>query len=288
MFVVMKFEVHKPTYKSLFRKIAIGSWWTSGDPSVYGMAEVDMTEALKFIDKVKKEKNISLTPTHLVGQGMVECIKVRPEINSIMIRHQIYYRKNIDIFFQVNIEGDDGDKTQKAELSGVTLRNLQTKTIFQLAEELKSKSLKLKKHKEGELMQVRSTMELIPNFIMKYVLLGTSFLNFDLGLPLHWFGVPKDPFGAIMITSVGSLGIDWALAPLVPYSRSPMLLAVGAIQKQAVVVEAEGQPDRVEIRPMMKIGVTFDHRFIDGAHAAEMLKTFKDVFNNPEKYFNKT
>lgn len=284
----MSFEIYKPTYKSLFRKIAIGSWWTAGDPSVYGMAEVDMTEALKFIDKIKAEKKVSLTPTHLVGQAMVECLKTRPEVNSIMIRHKIYYRKNIDIFFQVNIEGEEGgDKAKKAELSGVTLRNLQNKSIFQLAEELKNKAGKLKKHKEGELMQVRSTMEYIPNFVMKYVLLGTSFLNFDLGLPLHWFGVPKDPFGAIMITSVGSLGIDWALAPLVPYSRSPMLLAVGAVQKQARVIETAGQPDRIEARPMMKIGVTFDHRFIDGAHAAEMLKTFKDCFADPEKYLGK-
>lgn len=284
----MSFEIYKPKYKSLFRKIAIGSWWNAGDPSVYGMAEVDMTEALKFIDKVKTEKNVSLTPTHVVGQAIVECLKVRPEVNSIMIRHKIYYRKNIDIFFQVNIEGEDhGDKTTKAELSGVTLRKLQNKSIFQLAEELKNKAAKLKKNKEGELMQVRSTMEFIPNFVMKYVLLGTSYLNFDLGLPLHWFGVPKDPFGAIMITSVGSLGIDWALAPLVPYSRSPMLLAVGAVQKQPKVIETKGQPDRIEARPMMKIGVTFDHRFIDGAHAADMLSTFKDCFADPEKYFNK-
>jgi pyruvate dehydrogenase E2 component (dihydrolipoamide acetyltransferase) len=284
----MSFEIYKPKYKSLFRKIAIGSWWNSGDPSVYGLADVDMTEALKFIEKTKKEKNVTLTATHLVGQAVVECLKLRPEVNSIMIRHQIYYRKNIDIFFQVNIEGDDhSDKTQKAELSGVTLRGLQHKSIFQLAEELKSKATKLKKFKEGELMQVRSTMEFIPNFIMKHILLGTSFLNFDLGLPLHWFGVPKDPFGAIMITSVGSMGIDWALAPLVPYSRSPMLLAVGAIQKHPRVVETQGQPDSIEIRHMMKIGVTFDHRFIDGAHAADMLKTFKECFASPEKYFNK-
>lgn len=282
----MSFEVYKPTYKSLFRKIAIGSWWNAGDPSVYGMVDVDMTEALKYIEKIKSEKNISLTPTHLVGQAVVECLKVRPEVNSIMIRHQIYYRKNIDIFFQVNIEGDDaGDKTAKAELSGVTLRKLQNKSIFQLAEELKNKGTKLKKNKEGELMKVRSTMHLIPNSVMKYVLLGTSFLNFDLGLPLHWFGVPKDPFGAIMITSVGSMGIDWALAPLCPYSRSPMLLAICAVKKSPVVIETEGQADRLEIRPTMKVGVTFDHRYIDGVHAADMLRVFKECFANPGKYF---
>lgn len=278
----MSFEVYKPSYKSLFRKIAIGSWWTAGDPSVYGLVEVDMENALAYTQKIKTEKNISLTPTHLVGKAVAICMHERPEVNAIMIRKQIYYRKNVDIFFQVNIEGDDVDKETKAELSGVTLRRLQDKSIFQIADELKNKAQKLKKHQQGELMEVRSTMKLIPNFLMKYVLLGTSFLNYDLNLPMHWLGVPKDPFGAAMITSVGSMGIDWGLAPLVPYSRVPLLLTVGKIQKQVVVAE---HTNEIQVRPVMKIGVTFDHRFIDGAHAASMLKRFKDCFVHPEKYF---
>jgi hypothetical protein len=233
----MSFEIYKPTYKSLFRKIAIGSWWNAGDPSVYGLVELDMTESMAYIEKIKKEKNIGLTPTHLVGKALAICMHQRPEVNAIMIRHNIYYRKHVDIFFQVNIEGDDsGDKNKKAELSGVTLRKLEQKSIFQIADELRHKANKLKKFQEGELMEVRSTMKLIPNFLMKYVLLGTSFLNFDLGLPMHLFGVPKDPFGAAMVTSVGSMGIDWGLAPLVPYSRSPILLAVGAVKIQVNLI----------------------------------------------------
>ncbi len=86
-------------------------------------------------------------------------------------------------------------------------------------------------------------------------------------------GLPKDPFGSVMVTSVGSLGIDLAFAPLVPYSKVPLLISVGRINDEAKVVEG-----KIEIRPIMKLGITFDHRLIDGIHAAELAKTFKDYF----------
>jgi pyruvate dehydrogenase E2 component (dihydrolipoamide acetyltransferase) len=55
---------------------------------------------------------------------------------------------------------------------------------------------------------------------------------------------------------------------------------VGAVQTRPVVVN-----DQVLARPTVKIGVTFDHRFMDGVHAAAMNQKFKQVFENPEKYF---
>jgi pyruvate dehydrogenase E2 component (dihydrolipoamide acetyltransferase) len=92
------------------------------------------------------------------------------------------------------------------------------------------------------------------------------------------FGFPKDPFGSVMITNVGSLGIDVAWAPLCPYTRVPLLLTVGAISEKPWVVDG-----KVEVRPIMPIAVTFDHRLIDGIHAAQMAKTFKELFADPEK-----
>jgi pyruvate/2-oxoglutarate dehydrogenase complex dihydrolipoamide acyltransferase (E2) component len=35
----------------------------------------------------------------------------------------------------------------------------------------------------------------------------------------------------------------------------------------------------------MKVFATFDHRVLDGAHAARMAKTLKKVFSDPETYF---
>ena len=58
----------------------------------------------------------------------------------------------------------------------------------------------------------------------------------DLVLYYHWFLIPKMALGSVMITNVGSLGLEEAYVPLVPYSRVPLLLALGKVKDEAVVV----------------------------------------------------
>ncbi len=89
----------------------------------------------------------------------------------------------------------------------------------------------------------------------------------------------KDEFGSAMITNVGSFGLSQALAPLVPFSRTPLVLLVGEVTERPV---AEG--GRVVIRPMMNLGVTFDHRFMDGFHGGAMLQLFRAYLEDPARF----
>jgi len=59
-----------------------------------------------------------------------------------------------------------------------------------------------------------------------------------------------------MITNIGSLGLDMAWVPIVPYSRVPILLAVGEVRDIPVAENGE-----IVVRKVMKINATFDHRF---------------------------
>ena len=82
----------------VFRKIAMGSWNTVGDPSVYGMLELDMTKALLFAEEYGKQHGVKVTPTHLVGKAINHCLKTRPEINGFIRGSRIYLRKHVDLF----------------------------------------------------------------------------------------------------------------------------------------------------------------------------------------------
>jgi pyruvate dehydrogenase E2 component (dihydrolipoamide acetyltransferase) len=84
-----------------------------------------------------------------------------------------------------------------------------------------------------------------------------------------------------MITNVGGMGIDLAWAPLCSYTKVPLLMTIGAQRDRVVAVD--GQP---QVRPIVQVGVTFDHRFMDGVHAAEMNRELKKYFAEPEKYFS--
>ena len=43
---------------------------------------------------------------------------------------------------------------------------------------------------------------------------------------------------------------------------------------------------QIVVRPIMAIGVTFDHRLVDGVHAAHMHREFKKYFADPETYLS--
>ena len=61
----------------------------------------------------------------------------------------------------------------------------------------------------------------------------------------------------------------------------PILAALGAV-KDAPVVE-NGQ---LMIGKLMSVSVTFDHRFIDGAHAASMARVLRTFMEDPFSHFD--
>jgi 2-oxoglutarate dehydrogenase E2 component (dihydrolipoamide succinyltransferase) len=71
--------------------------------------------------------------------------------------------------------------------------------------------------------------------------------------------------GTFTITNHGISGSLFAT----PIINQPQcgILGVGAIQKRVVVVSEGGHGDSIAIRPMAYLGLTFDHRILDGATA---------------------
>jgi len=76
------------------------------------------------------------------------------------------------------------------------------------------------------------------------------------------------------LSSLGMFGIEEFTAIINPPESA--ILAVGAILDKPVAVDKE-----VLVRPVMKMTLSYDHRVIDGAKAAEFMKTLKELFENP-------
>jgi pyruvate dehydrogenase E2 component (dihydrolipoamide acetyltransferase) len=80
--------------------------------------------------------------------------------------------------------------------------------------------------------------------------------------------------GTFTISNLGMFGIEQFTAVLNPPQAA--ILAVGATIESAVVVEGE-----LVIRPMMTVTLTVDHRAVDGAPAADFLRTVKTFLEEP-------
>ena len=79
----------------------------------------------------------------------------------------------------------------------------------------------------------------------------------------------------------GSLGLEEAYVPLVPYSRVPLLIALGAVQDAPVVEDGE-----IVVGKTMRVFATFDHRVLDGAHASKMVRVLKEYMEHPFERFD--
>lgn len=264
-------DLGRPLKTSSWRKIAIGTWRTAGDPSVYGSMEMDVERAMIYIRKMSEKTGTKITFTHFLGKAVALTLEKHPEINCVLRFGRLYPRKSIDIFFQVAI--DESGK----ELSGVTIRNANHKSLVEMANEMKTQVEAVRKKGDPVFSKTKKLMSRIPGFFIHTAIQWTGFLMYSLNLWSPLLGSPKDPFGSVMITSIGSLGLDTAFAPLVPYSRIPMLLAVGTIKEIPVVKDG-----KITIAQVSNLCGTFDHRLIDGMHASHIVKTLQKIFAHPE------
>ena len=270
-------ELVKKKDVSPFRKIAIGTWTTAYDPSVYGTMELRMDRAMEYIQEFREKTGKRLTVTHLLARAAAEALRRCPDANAILRFNRIYLRKRIGVFMQV-VMTDEGE--DKIDLSGVTIYDVADKNLAELADEVQEKVDVVRKRKDPALEKSRNSFRFVPFFLLNFFLKFLSFLTVTLNLDMRWMGIPKDGFGSIMITNIGTLGLDLAYVPIVPWSRVPMLLATGEVRERPVAEDGE-----VVIRKLMKISATFDHRIIDGFHASVMSRTLRRFLEDPYENF---
>jgi pyruvate dehydrogenase E2 component (dihydrolipoamide acetyltransferase) len=153
--------------------------------------------------------------------------------------------------------------------------------VEQIVDEFEEQVGNVRSGQDQELEKARSMFKWMPPWLTRFVLNSLGFLGYTLNLNLSWMGVPKDPFGSAMLTNVGSLGLETAYAPLVPYSHCPLVLAIGAMKEEAVVDNGQ-----VVAGQIMRIFATFDHRIMDGSHAAKMSKVLRTWLENPFEHFD--
>jgi pyruvate/2-oxoglutarate dehydrogenase complex dihydrolipoamide acyltransferase (E2) component len=84
--------------------------------------------------------------------------------------------------------------------------------------------------------------------------------------------------GTFTITNVGMLGVIMN-TPIINPPESA-ILGVGAIVKRPVVID-----DKIQIRSMMYLCLSYDHRVIDGMPAVLFLQKVKQLLENPRGLF---
>jgi len=252
-----------------WRRLAVHSWRGPDDPTVHALVDIPMTRALAYLETLRRETDTRVTVTHLVAKGVALAISRFPQLNGIVARGRIMLRETVDIFLQVATEGGE-------DLAGVKVARADEKSIVEIAREVDERARALREGRDERVERTKGVLGLIPTRLLGSVMRTIAYMIYDLDLDLTRFGVVKDEFGTAMVTNAGSVGVGVALAPLVPFSRTPMVVLVGEVEDR--VVAENGAP---VVRPMLTLGVTFDHRFMDGFHGGKMISIFREYMADP-------
>lgn len=90
---------------------------------------------------------------------------------------------------------------------------------------------------------------------------------------------PDEVTGATFtISNLGMYGIDTFHAIIVPGQSA--ILAVGKVTRRGIVI-GDDETARLEIRPVMKVSLSADHRVLDGASGSRFLQQLKLFLENP-------
>jgi pyruvate/2-oxoglutarate dehydrogenase complex dihydrolipoamide acyltransferase (E2) component len=246
-------------------------WGPPDDPQVYGILEFDATPHLALMER-GKSAGYPITPTHLVGRAVAHALHEVPDFNVRVVGSKVIPRESVDVFFIAAIEGG-------RELSGVKVERADRKSVFEIARELRERAGAMKAGDDREFAKSRKTMASMPRRLLRPSMRFSSWLAADRDRDIPALGVKKSPFGSAMITSIGMFGIPMGFAPLARFYKMPLLVLVGEITHKPVAVDG-----RVEVRPVLPLTATIDHRYADGWHIGQLIKPFRAYLEDPSAF----
>ncbi len=259
-----------------YRRVAIASWRHPRDPSTYTFLELPIDHVLDAL----KNSHITPTPTltHYITRVVALTLTKQTAFNHVLRFGKLYERDNASVFISTLVRSPKGK-----DLSGFVIADADKKNLEQIAKECQAKTEALRSGTDGQLGKSQQLLSRLPIFLVRPLLFLQDILQVALNLSLARVGMPDDPFGSVMLTNVGALGVDNALVPISPYTRCPLIMSVGKPRPTPVA-----ENGKVIIRRCVKIGLTFDHRYADGAHGALFLRRFQKLFLAPENHLPQT
>lgn len=263
---------------SVWRKIAMASWRPRTDPTISATMNIEATGLLNYIDDVKAATGQHVTPMHLVGRAAAKVFEALPGLNGRIVFGSFLPSPTIDCFFVVSLRTDPvtGAQAVSTDLSGAVVRRVDEKPPWVIAKELADRASMIRHDQDPEFKRTKSMVKGLPPLLLRPLMDAVGFVTEGLQLPLSFMGLEARPYGSIVVSNIGTYGLDSAFAPVPPFVRVPFTIVIGAIGDK--VLAEDGQ---AVIRPVLPLSVCLDHRFVDGYQAATMARVFRQYLADP-------
>ncbi len=251
-----------------WRKIATAMWSEADDPQIYGALEIDATRILAFVEQARAAGH-RITPTHLVGRALAHALHEVPDLNVRLVGGEAVQRETVDVFFITMVGGG-------RDLSGVKVTRTDAKSAYAVAAELGGRSRTLKSGKDPGFASTKRLMDALPTPLLRRALQLGAWITGERAWSVRSLALEASPFGSAMVSSLGSIGLPLGFVPLAWMYKVPMIVVAGEIADKPVAIAG-----KVEVRPVLPITATIDHRYADGWHIGQLVKPFRAYLDDP-------
>ena len=258
-------------YDTPWRRMAAVLYRTPIDGRIYGIFNLDVTDVLEFI-RHRKSEGVYITVTAILTACLGRIMAFdAPELNCFVHRGRVVPRTEVSVMVAVT-QGHGGD------MGAIKIHNPQLKTASQITQEIKARANQSRAGVESRAVRNKQLFYRIPWPFRFWAVRLLRWLFVEVGVEVKPLGLNHSAFGSILLTNIGSFGLDYAMPALFPFGKLPAVIAFGEAQDKPVVRDGE-----IVIRKMIPITATLDHRIVDGALADKIMKSALRLLSQPEK-----
>jgi hypothetical protein len=271
-------EPTSPLSFSTWRKIAMATWRPRKDPMIWATAEIEASRLLEYIGRVRHATGQHVTPAHLVGRAAGRVFEALPGLNGRVAFGSFLPSPTIDCFFVISLRTDPttGAEAVGTDLSGAVVRRVNEKAPWIIAKELADRAARIRDNDDPQFKRAKAMVKGLPPIVLRPVLEALGFVTETLQLPLPFLGVDARPYGSILVSNLGTYGLDSVSAPVPTFCHVPFSIVTGAVTDKVLVRDRQAV-----ICPVLPLTVGLDHRFIDGYQAATMARVFREYLEDP-------
>ncbi len=266
---------------SVWRKIAMATWRPRKDPIIWATIDVEASRLLEYLRRVREATGQHVTPMDLVGRAAGKVIEALPGLNGRVVFGSFLPSPTVDCFFVVSLRTDlvSGAEAAGTDLSGTVVRRINEKPPWVIAKELADHVARIRHNEDPQFKQSKAMVKSLPPLLLRPVMDAMGFVTESLQLPIPFLGLEARPYGSILVSNVGTYGLDTAAAPWPTFCHVPLGIMIGAVTDK--VLALGGQP---VVRPVLPLSIGLDHRFVDGYQAATMAGIFRAYLVDPAAF----
>lgn len=243
------------------------------DSDVYIDKDLDVTNLVKYVEKIKKTDK-DITYFHVFVAAIAKLLYNRNKLNRFVANRHVYEHNDIVISFVAKVSFED-----KSEEIMVLIPIEKNDNLYTISKKIKDKidGVRKRKDKKNGANNAIDVIGKLPN-IIRVPLMGIFKWLDDKGMLPSSLTNDNLYYSSALVTNLGSIGCGAIYHNITNFGTCSSITAIGEIKDKEII----NKDGKKEVRKICDFGINFDERVADGFYLIKSIKLLQYIFDNPK------